>query len=203
MAGAAVEFRADDAEVQRALNDLAVAVGDLRPALKNIGEVLKRSTRDRFGRSIAPDGTAWAPLKPATLRRKARMGAPAAILVMRGYLARKIRYQLEGSDTVHVGTDRPYGAIHQFGGEIQRGARTQKIYNTIRGSGHDVTFKKGFARRKRANLEREVQVGAHVIRIPARPFLGISTEDRVAIVAELSEHLARTVALTAGGSDAG
>ncbi len=211
MAGAYIEIRADDAEVQAALTRLAAATGDLRPVLKNIGEVLRKSTSARFNRSIDPDGTPWAPLKPATIRAKVKRGRrfPDRPLVGRGQLGRGIFYQVEGADTVRVGTAQPYGAIHQFGGDIPIHARSQKANYSVlskdagklrkgmwRFRGKDAAGRRGFQ-------SRWLTIGAHVIRIPARPFLGISAEDRIEILAEIGEHLDRAASARMGGGDAG
>jgi phage gpG-like protein len=42
-------------------------------------------------------------------------------------------WQTDGNDAVLVGTNAPYGAIHQFGGTIQRAARPANIHlKTVR-----------------------------------------------------------------------
>lgn len=43
---------------------------NLTPMLKNMGEELVNSTLERFDKSTAPDGSAWAPNSPVTLARK-------------------------------------------------------------------------------------------------------------------------------------
>jgi hypothetical protein len=55
-----IKIDIDDTQVLAALNRLIEAGTDLQPALKDIGEYLVVSTRDRFQQGVAPDGTPWA-----------------------------------------------------------------------------------------------------------------------------------------------
>lgn len=114
MAGAYIEI--DDAAVLAALDRLIAAGERPRPALSEIGESLLQSTRKRFSDQVSPDGQPWAPLSPAYAKRKAKKGGRSRdlILVLNGYLAELNAYQL-GDDEVAIGTNRIYGAVHQFG----------------------------------------------------------------------------------------
>lgn len=49
------------------LDNLARMGRDLRPAMRDIGEYLVRSTKKRFAAGEGPDDTAWAPNTAATL----------------------------------------------------------------------------------------------------------------------------------------
>ena len=148
MAGAFIEL--DDAEALAALNRLLELGQRPRPALLEIGEALLQSTEQRFRDQRDPDGLPWAPLSPAYLAsKKKRAGRqPEMILVLNGYLAGGIVTQAS-EDEVVVGTDRIYGATHQFGRSEQN--------------------------------------------IPARPFLGLSRDDRDEVLEILNEHLARAI----------
>ena len=84
------------------------------------------------------------------------------ILTMHGYLGDGIRSQLlDGGKAVAVGTDRVYGAAMQFG------------------------MAKGYAGTNRRG--RPIPWGD----IPARPFLGLSAQDRDEIREILADYLAR------------
>lgn len=117
MAGArdTITIDTDDAEVRRRLRALMGVTSDLSPVLREIGEILLASTKDRFspGRQRSPSGVPWAPNSPVTLARKANPN----ILTERGYLGDTIRYQLTADrQGVEVASDRPYAAMQQFGG---------------------------------------------------------------------------------------
>ena len=69
-----VEIKYDDREVQRALNRLIAAGGDLTPAMREIAGHLADSVADSFDRERAPDGAPWKPIKEKTKRDRRRQG---------------------------------------------------------------------------------------------------------------------------------
>lgn len=144
MAGASLTIEVNDQELRAALHRLRDALGPaLGAAMAEIGEEMVLSTQQRFGTQAGPDGVAWAPLsrRYATSSRKRKS---PEILVLRGFLQSLIRYEAT-NDSVSWGTDRVYGATHQFG-----------------------------------RPERN---------IPARPYLGLSSEDRSTLRRVINDHL--------------
>jgi len=57
----------DDREVKQALQTLQRRLGDMTPAMEDIGELMIKITEQRFVTSTAPDGSRWAPNSPATI----------------------------------------------------------------------------------------------------------------------------------------
>ena len=113
MAGATLKVKVEGIEeVEAALRRLVSAGQDLTPAMRDIGEYLVRTTRDRFSAEEAPDGTPWAPLSEATKARKRRNAGK--ILTLDGHLQGQLVYR-ESADQVEVGSPRIYGGVHQFG----------------------------------------------------------------------------------------
>lgn len=108
---AMIDVKIDDAEVMKALQRLERAVGDISPALKEIGEVLVESTKQRFASGEGPDGNAWKGNSDVTIDRKGR-DMP---LVDEGTLMDSIHYQLSGN-MLEIGTALEYAAMQQFGG---------------------------------------------------------------------------------------
>ena len=113
MAGAGVTIEIQDIGVSAALDQLLRAAGDFTPAMASLGEHLLRSHHERWDREIAPDGTPWAPLSPGYAARKAQAHPAAGILEASGML-RRLNYQA-GRDSLTLGTNRIYGATHQYG----------------------------------------------------------------------------------------
>lgn len=168
MAGTHLTIAVDDAQALAMLARMGEpGTDDLMPRL---GEYLQASTQKRFKTQTAPDGTAWAPLQPRYARRKKY--AKDKILTLRGYLRGGIHYQVTGSAEVEVGSSTKYAAIHQLGGAIDVPARQATVrYRSVAG-------RTLFAGRKHKRaIERQVTISAHQVNIPARPFLGISSED--------------------------
>ena len=113
-------------------------------------------------------------------------GVAAKILTERGLLRGSIHYELNG-DTLEVGTDRKYGAIHQFGGVVKIPARTQTVKVGTKGKNKGRFMK---AKSKAAHaIERTFTIPAHDVSIPARPFLGLSAEDEQAIQRIIEKRL--------------
>nr|WP_230681123.1 phage virion morphogenesis protein [Paracidovorax cattleyae] len=141
--------------------------GRLAPRL---GEYLQASTEARFKSQTAPDGRPWAPLKPRYARRKKYN--QDKILTLRGYLRSGIHCQVVDDNTAEVGRNLRYAAIHQFGGEIDQPARAATVrYRSVAGR---VIFA---GRKHKKATERAVTIPAHVVCVPARPYLGISAAD--------------------------
>jgi len=113
MAGASdlIRIDYDDAAVRQSLKKLLDKLGNLKPVFQDIGESLLISHRERFDRAISPDGIPWAELSPDYQKRKRRNRDK--ILVLDGWL-RQLHYTASDAE-LDLGTDRLYGATHQFG----------------------------------------------------------------------------------------
>lgn len=147
MAGATlgIKITYDDRQVRQALERLAKAGGNMRAAFADIGEYLDLTTRARFDAERGPDGERWGPLADSTLRRAMLSGvkrgkgkkrrqltrrgggtkagairklAGKRILVESGDLRDTLRYRATATG-LEFGTDRKYGATHQFGDEAR------------------------------------------------------------------------------------
>ncbi|RJP17901.1 MAG: phage virion morphogenesis protein [Deltaproteobacteria bacterium] len=169
MSGTLIKIEVDDREIREALSRLASKVRNLAPAMKNIGEYLQRSTWERFGAQKDPQGKPWAKLKPGTLARK----KTSKILIESSGLRDSIHYEAS-SDSVSVGTDKIYAAIHQFGGKTSP--------HTIRPSRKKALFWPGAS-------HPVGSVNHPGSQIPARPFLGVSDEDKSEILDILRDHV--------------
>jgi phage virion morphogenesis protein len=117
-----VTLKIDDSEIQEQLNILASRLQNLDPVYKNIGEYMVLSILDRYDKEIDSQGKPWAPLTAATIKQKQRKGKIQKILQQDGNLRLTIIYQASASQ-VEIGTNRIYGAIHQFGGRAGRGKK--------------------------------------------------------------------------------
>jgi phage virion morphogenesis protein len=115
MSGAFVKIDIEGQErVEAALSGLARRAANLRPVLDDIGEYLMLAHEERFDAQESPAGEPWAPLSERYRARKKRNRDK--ILVLDDVLAGTLRYQA-GADSLLFGTDRVYGATHQFGRE--------------------------------------------------------------------------------------
>ena len=148
---------------------------DTTGMLNIVGERMIRQTDDRFTAQKDPESRPWKPLKPATLKRK----KSRLILTESHQLRDSIRYQVSGP-VLRVGTNKVYGAIHQLGGGIKQGARSELF---IRNRGDSGRFARGtLAGRGFTFRER-------TFTMPARPYLGVSKEDSADIVEVLTDWM--------------
>ncbi|MEA2755415.1 MAG: hypothetical protein QOJ54_1704 [Aliidongia sp.] len=161
---AGIRIKIDDADVRSALDRMA-AGKLLQAALKVIGQHILKSTRKRFDDEVDPTGKAWTPLNKAYAGGEKQQGTDELTPVktgkkilqgagLAGGLLGSITAQVDGS-TLRIGTNKVYGAIHQFGGTI--------VPRTFPALVFKINGKLSFARQ---------------VTIPARPFLGISEADR-------------------------
>ena len=103
-----IQVRIFKDEVSPALTKLDESLKRLQPVLEAIGLAVVSYTQRTF-RDESLRAAAW----PAK-----RDGSPSN-LIQSGTLRRSIRVTDIAASSVTVGTDRVYGAIHQFGGTIK------------------------------------------------------------------------------------
>ncbi|MBW7968120.1 phage virion morphogenesis protein [Bradyrhizobium sp. BR 10289] len=178
MSGAS--FTVDLRDEEAALADLGALIGrldDPTPAYEDIGQALITSTHDRWERSVAPDGSPW----PPSLRVIAHGGKT---LILSSRLFRSVTANASRNG-VEVGTNVVYAAIHQFGGTIQKAARTAVLhFKTNKRTGVS-----RFAKPGKADRARKAEIGAHSIDMPARPFLGLDEDDPRTIATIVETYL--------------
>lgn len=119
MAGSTITIKTkiDDTQLTGLLEAIAKRCGNMLPAMQIIGETVKASVVENFQAGGRPNG--WQALSPVT--RAMKKGG--SILIGKGHaggLMGSIHYEAE-SNAVMVGTNKIYGAIHQFSGQAGRG----------------------------------------------------------------------------------
>lgn len=154
----------NDAEVRAALGRLQAHLSDFTQVFQIIGEQLEDSTERRIEEGVTPDGAAFSPKAQATLDAYTRRGQTVSIKPLFGPNAdglplRKSFFSEATKDQLEVGTNKVQAAVMQFG--AAKGAFGQAANGTAIPWG----------------------------RIPARPYLGISEEDRQNIVITIEEWL--------------
>lgn len=200
-----IPIKVDDAEIQTLLRHLAAAAIDMKPALSVIGEIIKSSVDQNFiahGRyssvgSWLGGSKKWDALKKSTIKARARRGRTAEdILLDHGHLAASITSVI-GDESVDVGTNMAYAAIHQFGKTINVSAHKGSAkHRTTKVGGDTLKRQPGyknlavFASSKHTAFKAiEFKIGAHTITIPARPFLVVQPEDLAEITNTIVKHI--------------
>ncbi|MFT8422072.1 MAG: phage virion morphogenesis protein [Gluconacetobacter sp.] len=156
-------------EIASALDRIAAIGRNPSRVLAAVGEEMIQSTQLRFETQTAPDGTPWAPLNPHYAADKAATRPGAGILTYTQHLRRGISRYVDGR-TLVWGSNLDYAAVHQFGAVIKPKSR-KALFFSLGG--------------------REVM--ARSVTIPARPYLGFTAEDRLTVIEELEDALARAM----------
>ena len=129
------------------------------PLMASIGEALVSGTIHRFEKEVSPEGKAW----PQSRRAAAEGGKT---LTDTGRLRNSVDYAaLE--DKVMVGSNAKYARIHQMGGDIKPKKSKKLIFTGQDGK----------------------TVALDGVKMPARPFIGISDEDMAEVKATIQSYL--------------
>ena len=159
----AVNIELDISELSRVIDKALATLNRPKLMFAEMGEDLLAIHFARFVAQKAPDGTPWAPLQD--WYRDTKKKNADKILTLDGHLSGTLRYQ--ASDTgVVFGSDRPYAAIHQFGGVI----KPKGNYPLKLGAAKD-------------------SPRAQSVTIPARPWLGLSVDDEQRLIDIARKHL--------------
>jgi phage virion morphogenesis protein len=165
----------DDKEVRKMLELLQKRVGNLRPAMKAIGETVRTSVIKNFMSEGRPDR--WEPS-----RRAKKEGGKT--LTDKGRLRNSITAKAD-SDRVVIGTKVKYAAIHHFGFDDAviikdhiRRVKSRDIWGKIDGK-----------RRKLARGVAAVTIHTRKMKIPARPYLMVQDEDWRVINEHIWKHI--------------
>ena len=134
-----LEISLDDGDLQRGLGQLLRNARHPRPMMRAIAAELLSITEDNFENENWGGQIPWKPTHRG-----------GKILQKSGQLAASI-HTASGSNFARIGTNKPYAAIHQFGGTIEAKNKPYLVFKVG----------DGFRRVKQ-------------VKIPARPYLPIS-----------------------------
>jgi phage virion morphogenesis protein len=172
-----IDIQVDDQGANAAFTRLEQAGLNPRPALLLIGEYMVDATKRRFQESRAPDGSAWAPNSPVTYtnllgRFRGSSGKDGRLTKSGGNRAmgkkpligetRSLSTTINyRADTaaVEIGSPMEYAAVQQFGAKKGQFGRTKRGAPIPWGD------------------------------IPARPFLGVNSDDWAAIREIFNDYL--------------
>ena len=187
-------FKINDAGVRQALDKLRQSLpltGSMAPAMQSMGRALKTATQLRFRTTSAPDGGQW------KKSWRAQTGGGQTLSLTRR-LRNSITFE-STTNSVTVGTNVQYAAIHQFGGVVRAKngpflaipvtpeARKAGSPRNMQGLHVQQTVKGQFV------LANDKGVVQYLLRkqvtIPARPFLGVGPTDSVELVGIVERFL--------------
>jgi phage virion morphogenesis protein len=168
----AIRIDIDDAGVLAALEQLRARAADLKPALADIGELLAESTKRRFGASTGPDGRRWAQNSQVTILQY--LGRYKGSYTKKGALSSKGAAR-SASKKPLIGETR---------------SLSTQIYYRLTGDGVEVGSPMIYAAVQQFGARAKAFGRAPWGDIPARPFLGLSEQDRADLLDLLADYLA-------------
>ncbi|MBQ7593253.1 MAG: phage virion morphogenesis protein [Synergistaceae bacterium] len=163
-------------ETRREIQRLIGKLTRMKKYFSQVGRYVQSQTiHERFDKEQAPSGEKWKPLSSSRVkqRMKRHKSGNMKILQDTGELRRSIKYQAD-DEGVTIGSSLNYAKLHQFGGTI-----------TAKREG---TYKHNYSKTKR---EGERYSYTRQVRIPARPYLGITQPEVDHIKELLIQYLKR------------
>lgn len=192
MTGVSVQF---EDQVRPALNRLLAAGRNPRPLLLGLARLGENQTRERFRTQIAPDGNKWLPSR----RQEAQGGKT---LTGNGILSGSITSDAT-IEYAEWGTNVEYGALHQFGGVIKP-VRAKFLAVPITDTARAVPGPRFFPGElavvqslKGQWMLLDPDTGdvhyllKRSVEVQARPFLGLSAQNRDEMLTWMNKKLAR------------
>ncbi len=167
MSGVQIDVKIDDQKVVKLLKQIEKRSGDLKPALKNIGQLVRTSIVNNFIAEGRPEK--WKKL--SEVRKKQRGKGVKKILRVQGAaggLMGSIKPKTSAKKVI-IGTNKVYAAVHQFG--AKKGSFGTVPVN-IRA--HRRKKKSGGYSQVRAHKRTMILPWGD---IPARPYMMIQDED--------------------------
>lgn len=157
-----IQIEIDTSEVRGAIRRAIETLEDMTPIYTDIGEYLIEAHRQRFIKGVDPDGNPWAPKSAVTLERYRRRGYGflGQPLIGPSKSLSRMILRFVSKDGVVIGSNMIYAAV------MQEGAAKGAFGKTSRGA--------------------PIPFG----NIPARRWLGLSSEDEAKIVKIVDLHLA-------------
>lgn len=175
MAGARIVFKLDS--LRRLLGIVTGRIRRPGPFLDIVGDLMRTSVVRNF--EVGGRPVRWDPLSKTTARRRGATGPVLRRQGMAGGLMGSVNHQVMG-DRVIVGTNKIYGAIHQFG--ARRGQFGTVVAQV---PAHQRVTRKGVVPVRAHQRSVAVPWG----NIPARPFLLIQDEDVTEIREAWGEYI--------------
>ena len=159
MSGVSFRVSADDAKVRAALMEVLSLGHDAAPIMQEIATYGENSTLERFDSETGPDGKKW----KKSLRAQITGGKT---LTDKGHLRGSITSD-SGRDFAQWGSNKVYARIQQLGGVIKPKTASKLRFKLANGGWRTVSQ----------------------VTLPARPYLGVSHEDEVEILAIIRSRL--------------
>lgn len=166
-----IEITADTERVRAMLQRLAQRMGHLTPVMRQMGDVLRNDALANFKGQHSPSGAPWAKLAPSTLLARAqRLSGKGGLYTQKGRLRKKAQRLISEAKALQ-----------------DRGVLRQSV-QTLAASANSVTVGSRLPYAAIHQLGGQAGRGRKV-RIPARPYLGMSANAERQIINTINAYL--------------
>ena len=169
-----ITIRLAGAAVLEKLQHIARQVDDMRPAMQSIGEIMMESTKQRFSDSRGPDGQRWAANAESTVL--ARLAQIKGAYTKQGKLSKKGSAAAMGKKPL-----------------VDTGMLQKTISYQVGADGQSVSIGTNRFSGEWTGGAAVHQFGSKDGSIPARPFLGMSNEDRREVLSILDRFARQAI----------
>lgn len=120
MSDDAIKITSNSKEVNDKLLELAQRAKNTKPVMREIALIIRNYVDEKFETEGRYQGEKWEDLKePYKQKRTKKKRGKGKILTLDGELREKIDDKVT-NDSVVVGTNQVYAAIHNFGGDVKK-----------------------------------------------------------------------------------
>lgn len=178
-------------QINAIINNLKDKFTPNQQLMTSIAEEMKASVENNF----ATQGNgSWPALQPSTIKQKEKKGFARSMLRAQDFLYKSIHSSSTENSAI-VSTNKPYAAIHQFGGTISIAARTRTLFHRTDAKGNLLTqksndkllvFAKASHKRKAAYTFGQKNYN---ITIPPRPFMVLTDKYTNNIINIIRQHV--------------
>jgi len=192
-----ITFRLEDKAVIDRLRQIAARVDNMAPAMRSIGEVLAKSTQQRFSSSTGPDGQKWERLAASTVlgRLEQITGHYAAYTNLKTKKEGRVRVGDKKGAFLKDGSlsTRSRRALESVKPLVDTGILQDSIHYQVGRDGNSVEIGTNRFAGEWEGGAAVHQFGDKKGNIPARPFLGISDSDRVEVLEILDRFMQQSI----------
>lgn len=164
------KLQVDTTASQEHLAGIRARAADLRPAMRYMGRAGVEQTRRRFQAGRGPDGAAW----------KKSNKPSGQTLIEKGLLLRSLHATEPQNGAVEWGSNREYARVHQLGfnGQVAVPSHVRRFSHIFGRPAKGVSTVRAHSRR---------------MKMPARPYLGVNSQDMIEFGRILTRYVGGTL----------
>ncbi|KNC89700.1 phage virion morphogenesis protein [Trabulsiella odontotermitis] len=166
MAKDSLRLKVDISAFDAGMLKLIRATKDRHDLMTALAGTMLDAVEENFQQQGRPKWLGWSPAY-------AKKRGSGQILQKTGRLAASIRAAISNNEAT-VGTNVRYARIHNEGGEIRHAARTTDLHYKQYKNG---SVSRQFVKKRNSNFVQSATIGAHTVKMPARPFLQLTGDD--------------------------